>query len=112
MQGSQLRAAIDKASAHPLGSKENPVRVHMPTGQRAYLSRLDCEGGETPDFFRVGNFGVGVFGNIIDGYEVTCPNSGPDKSLIFMDMYHPGNVEDRAVDGFGIDGSNAASAQT
>lgn len=86
-------------NAQPLGSRGNPVRVEMPPGQHAYLRRLTCVDGSTPTFARAGNYGPGPFTTIIDGYEVRCPGS---TTMIFMDMYHAGYVERRAVPGFGI----------
>lgn len=86
-------------NALPLGDKGNPVRVHTPNGQRAYLSRLACPDGATPTFSRVGSFGRGVYGTIIDGYDVNCAGK---SSMVFMDMYHPDYVEKRAVPGFTI----------
>jgi hypothetical protein len=101
--GKKLAKLIEKAQAHPLGSKENPVRADMPGGQRAYLARLRCADGKRPAFFRVGSFGPGPYERIIDGYEVTCKDSAPDKAMIFMDMYHPGHKEPAAVAGFTIE---------
>lgn len=101
--GKELEKLIEQAQAHPLGSKENPVRADMPGGQRAYLSRLRCADGGRPEFCRVGSFGAGVYGRIIDGYEVVCDGSEPAKSMIFMDMYHPGHREAAAVPGFTIE---------
>jgi hypothetical protein len=99
-QGAELERLIAAAAAHPLGSKENPVRAAMPAGQRAYLRRLRCQDSKAPQFTRVGNFGAGVYGNIIDGYELTCAGAKP--VVVFMDMYHAGHVEDRPVAGFTI----------
>lgn len=100
-QGAELEAALRKAAAFPLGSRENPVRVSMPQGQHAYLRRLRCSDDKPPRFERVGNFGPGVFGSIIDGYRVICPDEGePRESLIYMDMYHPDHVETAAPAGF------------
>ena len=90
---------IKKAAAFPLGSKDNPVRVMMPQGERDYLSHLRCQDGKMPQFDRLGSFGVGVFGHVIDGYDVTCANSEPAKSTIFMDMYF-GQEETKAPPGF------------
>jgi hypothetical protein len=100
--GKDLEKLIEKAQAHPLGSQENPVRADMPGGQRAYLGRLRCADGNRPTYSRVGSFGAGVYGRIIDGYEVLCKDSAPEKSMIFMDMYHPGHKEAAAVPGFTI----------
>ena len=101
--GKALEKLIEKAQEHPLGAKENPVRADMPGGQRAYLNRLRCADGKRPTYARVGNFGLGVYQRIIDGYEVVCEGSTPAKSMIFMDMYHPGHKEPAAVEGFTIE---------
>lgn len=106
--GSVLDKRIAKAAAFPLGSKDNPVRAQMPQGQQAYLVRLRCGDGRTPSFVRIGSYGVGVFGNIIDGYAVDCGGAAPGRVDVFMDMYHPGFVETRAVPGFTIDGGPVA----
>ncbi|WP_066532132.1 hypothetical protein [Erythrobacter sp. CCH5-A1] len=103
VSGKDLEKLIEKAQAHPLGSKENPVRADMPGGQRAYLNRLRCANGQPPAFVRVGNFGRGPYERIIDGYEVTCKGSTPEKAMIFIDMYHPGHKEPAAVEGFTIE---------
>lgn len=105
-QGEDLAELIEEAQASPLGSRENPVRAEMPSGQRAYLSRLRCSDGSRPAFQRVGNFGVGVFGRIIDGYQVVCRGSEPAETMVFMDMYHPGYIENEPVEGFTIQGGN------
>ena len=86
-------------TAQPLGSKENPVRTFMPQGQQAYLMRLVCPDGSTPSFRRIGNFGAGVYTTIIDGYDVRC---GSAAQTIYLDMYHPNYMEQRAVSGFTI----------
>ena len=86
-------------NAQPLGSRGNPVRVHQPRGQHAYLQRLACPNGSAPAFRRVGSFGVGPYSTIIDGYDVDC---GGTKSVVFMDMYHPGYSERRPIPGFTI----------
>lgn len=91
---------LQNASAHPLGHKENPVRVYMPEGEYAYLERLRCQNGTMPAFERIGNFGIGPFGHIIDGYDVKCPGSEPAQSTIFMDMYFPEYIETKAPPGF------------
>ncbi|MGP1352690.1 MAG: hypothetical protein ACTS1Z_05150 [Parasphingopyxis sp.] len=100
--GAALDRLIADASAHPLGSRDNPVRADRPQGQRAYLDRLRCENGLAPQHSRAGNFGPGPFGTIIDGYEVECAGSAPENMMIFMDMYHSGYRETGAVPGFAI----------
>ena len=103
VKGKDLEQAIAEADTQSLGSEKNPVRAQMPQGQRAYLARLRCSDGAAPDFYRIGSFGVGVFGNIVDAYDVTCADGAtPEKTKVYMDMYHRGYVEDRPVPGFTI----------
>jgi hypothetical protein len=102
MSGKKLERAIAEASAFPFGSQRNPVRASMPPGQHAYLGRLRCSDGKAPKFERVGSYGIGVYGNILDGYSVDCGAAAPGKVEIFMDMYHAGYVEARPVPGFTI----------
>ena len=83
-----------------LGTETNPVRCEDPKGERQYLSRLRCADGKRPAFSRIGSFGVGPYGNILDGYRVKC--EGDDEVRVFMDMYHEGYVEKEAVVGFTI----------
>jgi hypothetical protein len=87
-----------EAAQHPLGSRENPIRVSMPEGQRAYLDSLRCADGTAPAYQRIGNFGPGIYGSIIDGYEVRCP--GAEPATLIMDMYHPGHLETGTPPGF------------
>ena len=104
MSGAKLDRAIAAAAKYPFGSQRNPVRASMPEGQRAYLAKLRCSDGRAPRFERMGNYGLGVYGNIIDGYSVDCGAAAPGKVEIFMDMYHPGYAETRPVPGFTIVG--------
>lgn len=91
-------AELDK---HPHGSRENPVRVGGPGGERAYLARLRCEDGRYPEFERAGSVGVGPWGYIMDAYSVTCASG--QKATVFMDMYHSTHREERTVPGFTIE---------
>lgn len=83
-----------------LGTKTNPVRCDDPKGERQYLNRLRCPNGKPPKYSRIGSFGFGPYGNILDGYRVEC--EGRDEAVVFMDMYHEGYVEKEAVPGFTI----------
>lgn len=83
-----------------LGSEASPIKAFRPDGQRAYLVRLVCADGTSPTFARVGSFGQHRDGHIFDGFEVTCRDQ-PSR-MIFMDMYHPGHVENRAPEGFSL----------
>jgi hypothetical protein len=88
-------------SKHPLGSAENPVRAHMPVGERAYLDRLVCPNGERPKYERHGSVTqLSPYGTIMDVYGLTC---GTEKSTVYIDMYHPNHVETSAIPGFTID---------
>ena len=80
----------------------NPVRVFMPPGQRAYLARLRCADGSLPrGINRIGSFGGGPFGTVLDGYSLAC---GGKAFTIFMDMYHRDYMEKRPVPGFIFEG--------
>ncbi len=83
--------------AKPLGDFENPVRCDDPGGERYYLARLVDPDGQEIDFSRIGSFGVGPYGNILDGYRVTV---GDRELRVFMDMYHRGYYEERPIKGF------------
>jgi hypothetical protein len=89
-----------KKVAGALGTETNPVRCEDPKGERLYLSRLRCPDGKRPEFSRIGSFGAGPYGNILDGYRVKCAGRG--DATVFMDMYHEGYVEKEAVPGFTI----------
>jgi len=97
-----LGAALKEAERHKLGTEENPVRADMPAGQRAYLARLRCNDGAPPTWSRVGNLGSGVFGSIVDQYDLRCEGAHPPRTIIVMDMYFKGHVEARPIDGFKI----------
>jgi hypothetical protein len=83
-----------------LGTQTNPVRCYDPKGERQYLNRLRCPDNNRPVYSRIGSFGIGPYGNILDGYGVKC--EGKDEVTIFMDMYHKDYIEKAAVPGFTI----------
>ncbi|MFN7054296.1 hypothetical protein [Hyphomonas sp.] len=97
----ELASIAAKAATHPLGSRGNPIRASGARGQHAYILRLNCPGGSKPAYHRAGSAGVGIYGNILDIYVVTCPK-GPEAAL-YLDLYHSGYVEAGAVPGFTID---------
>ena len=105
LSGAALDRAVAEASAHPLGSRANPVRAHMPLGQRAYLARLRCSDLSAPSFERAGAAGLSSYGNVADVYEVVCEGAEPARTQIYLDMYHEGHVEREPVPGFGIAGA-------
>ena len=80
-----------------LGSEGNPVRCDSPEGERAYLQRLRDAKGRAPAFRRIGCYGVGPYGNMLDGYEVQAQSGW---RTVFMDMYHRAVVESRPIPGF------------
>jgi hypothetical protein len=97
-----IRAAIEAAQAHPLGTSRNPVRVGGPEGERAYIARLRCADGSAPRVGQRGNAGVGAFGTIVDVYPLDCAGAAPGRFDIVMDMYHEEHRETRAPNGFTI----------
>ena len=92
---------IAAASAFPLGSAENPVRVGGPEGERAYLARLRCANGGAPEIGARTERGVGAFGSMVASYRLSCPNALPVELVI--DMYHEEHREDRAPPGLAIE---------
>lgn len=92
-----LAEAIAAAQAHPLGSRDNPVRVGGPEGERAYLARLRCADGSSPQVGTRMDAGVGAFGTVIAAYPVRCAAA---EARIAFDMYHEEHVETRAPAGF------------
>jgi len=95
-----LPRALPEGPTGPLGSKTNPVRCDGPEGERAYLRRLRCDGaGQPAQFERLGSVGIGVYGNVLDEYEVTC---GGESRSVFLDMYHDNHVEKAPPPGFTI----------
>jgi hypothetical protein len=89
----------------PLGSARNPVRAEMPYGERAYLAKLVCENGARPtEVARIGSMGAGPDGHIVDAYTAKCAGK---MIHVYMDMYHCGYVENRAVPGFRIRSRNS-----
>jgi len=88
----------DELSEFPLGSAQRPVRTQGPSGQREYLGRLVCPGGEAPGFQRRGSIGESPYGFPMDVYEVRC--KGQAEQAVYMDLYHPRFVEKETVPGF------------
>lgn len=98
----ELARAVAAASAFPLGTAENPVRVGGPEGERAYIARLRCADGSRPKVGQRGSAGVGAFGTIVDLYPLDCGTAAPGKSNLVLDMYHVEHEEDRAPPGFTV----------
>lgn len=92
----------NKLAKFPLGSKENPIRVGGPEGERNYIKRLVCDNNEPAfSFERAGSTGLGPFGSIMDIYTVHCKSpNGINTHTIFMDMYHGNHEESRPAAGF------------
>ena len=93
----EMRQLVAAADAHPLGSLENPVRVGGPEGERAYLGRLRCPDGRTPQVGVRREAGAGAFGSVTAAYELNC---GAQGARIVFDMYHEEHRETRAPAGF------------
>ncbi len=85
-----------------LGTESNPVRCDSPYGEEVYIRRLRDPEGHPPTFMRMGSFGPGPYGNMLDGYELRSwvPPCVLHVDVIYMDMYHPGFVETRPVPGY------------
>lgn len=101
----ELSRRLEEGAQRPLGTRENPVRVFMPEGERDYLSRLRCSNSRAPAFERIGSYGPkpGVYGHIVDAYQVICRSGEPPATAIFMDMYFADYVETAAPPGFTLE---------
>lgn len=96
----EIDALAAAAATHPLGTAENPVRVGGPEGERAYLARLRCAGGEAPGVGERREAGVGAYGSIVASYALDCGAAAPGRASIVLDMYHEEHRETRAPAGF------------
>ncbi|HEY0413587.1 MAG TPA: hypothetical protein VGD66_10630 [Allosphingosinicella sp.] len=96
----ELEAEIAAASAFPLGTLQNPVRVGGPEGERAYVARLRCADGKAPAVGATRPGGVGAFGSLVELFPLDCGAAAPGRFDLVMDMYHEEHVEDRAPAGF------------
>ena len=73
--------------------QKKPIKVGTkdefggPAAERAYFSTLRDEAGKPVTFERLGSFGAGAGGNVLDGYEVQT--STGRKVTLYIDMYHP-----------------------
>jgi hypothetical protein len=74
-----------KKLADIVSTREAPIEVCMPDGERAWLEATSCGDGSKPAFQRTGSIGPGgTCGSVIDLYAVTCPEK---QYEVFMDMY-------------------------
>ena len=96
----ELEAAIAAASAHPLGTTANPIRVAGPEGARAYVARLRCSDGSEARIGPSRDGGVGAYGSVVRLYPIDCGNAAPGNVDLIVDIYHEEHVESRAPAGF------------
>ncbi|MBP7650773.1 MAG: hypothetical protein KA085_04280 [Phenylobacterium sp.] len=98
----ELSLRLEEGARRPLGSRENPIRVFRPDGERDYLSRLRCSDGVAPAFSRIGSYGPkpGIYGHIVDAYQVVCRSGDPAEATLLMDMYFADHTETAAPLGF------------
>jgi hypothetical protein len=61
-----LEQEIAAASAHPLGTLANPVRVGGPEGARAYVARLRCADGSALKVGARAEGGIGAYGTVTE----------------------------------------------
>jgi hypothetical protein len=99
---SEIERAVAAASAFPLGSLQNPVRVGGPQGQQAYLARLRCADGSQPSVGPGTGAGAGGFGSIVQRFPLDCGAAAPGKLDLMMDMYHEEHRENRAPAGLAL----------
>jgi hypothetical protein len=93
-------AELASIAKHPLGTAKNPVKVAGVEGEYRYLARLRCPENKPPVVERLGSGDLSPYGSIMDIYQAAC--DAPPAFTIYVDMYHPGHVEQAAVPGFTI----------
>jgi hypothetical protein len=98
----EIARQVAAASAHPLGTRENPVRVGGPQGQQDYITRLRCEDGREPKTSIREDAGIGAFGSVVQAFQLDCGAAAPGNVRLVMDMYHAEHREERAPLGFRI----------
>ena len=98
----EIAAQAAAAAAFPLGTRENPVRVAGPTGERAYLARLRCANGGAPEIGARTEAGVGAYGSVVAAYALDCGSAAPGRTSVVLDMYHEEHRETAAQTGFTI----------
>ena len=98
----EMERMIAAASAQPLGTLANPVRVGGPEGARAYIARLRCGDGSALKVGRSSGGGVGAFGTVTERYSLDCGGAAPGRVDLVLDVYHEEHKEDRAPAGFRI----------
>jgi hypothetical protein len=96
-EAEQIAAA---AAAFPLGTEKNPVRVGGPEGARAYIARLRCSDGSTPQVGARSSGGVGAYGALTERYPLDCGGAAPGRVALAFDFYHEEHVETRPAPGF------------
>ncbi len=98
----EIAAQIAAASAHPLGTTQNPIRVGGPEGAQAYFATLRCADGKTPSIGRARQGGVGAFGAVLQLYPLDCGTAAPGRIELNVDLYHEEHPETRAPAGFQV----------
>ncbi|HEX8125298.1 MAG TPA: hypothetical protein VF548_06935 [Allosphingosinicella sp.] len=98
-EAEQIAAA---AAAFPLGTEKNPVRVGGPEGARAYISRLRCADGSSPQIGPRSSGGVGAYGTLTERYPLDCGGAAPGRVALSFDFYHEEHVETRPAPGFAL----------
>lgn len=99
----QVARAVERARRHPLGTERNPVRVSGVEGEHAYMGRLRCADGNPPRIGERANIGVGVFGSIVDVWQLDCGDAAPGRFSLALDMYHDNHDETQAPAGFTLE---------
>lgn len=99
----EVASAVARARDEPLGSRTNPVRVSGVEGEHAYMRRLRCSDGNPPRIGDRANIGVGVFGSIVDVWQLDCGDAAPGRFNLALDMYHDNHDETRAPAGFSLE---------
>ena len=98
----EIARELDTATAFPVGTLRNPVRVAGPDGERAYLARLRCGDNSLPRIGAQRPGGTGAFGNVVDLVSADCGGAAPAHADILIDVYQEEHVLEAAPAGFRI----------
>ncbi len=97
-----IEQAIAAASAHPLGTPANPIRVGGPEGAQTYFAALRCGDGKSPRIGAPREGGVGAFGSVLQLYALDCGSAAPGRVELNVDLYQEEHKETRAPAGFQV----------
>lgn len=83
--------SVDGSSGRFGYDASNPIPVGGRTEREKYLAGLHCPCGEAFQYRRIGSFGTGPDGHVVDGYFLSCCK-GSHQIKLYFDIYHRGTT--------------------